>query len=180
MWNDLQQPIDHSFSCLIQHNCDEWNFLAILFGTVCHSSFFQPQHISSQFFHFRYIISTNAMRLGAIYANVTSTCSKYRGARMPCQPCPLSRGPSTLQHTGNSLAPLMGLPVQLSTKGLRSTCTTLTFTWFTWNSEAQKWSQQIEVVCDAKWDICELHATNHNNLWATVVSVCVPRRGEEA
>ena len=62
MWNDLQQPIDHSFSYLIQHNCDEWNFLAILFGTVCHSSFFQPQHISSLFFHFRYIISTYVLR----------------------------------------------------------------------------------------------------------------------
>ena len=59
MWNDLQQPIDHLLSYLIQHNCDEWNFLAILFGTACHSAFFQPQHISSQFFHFCYIISTD-------------------------------------------------------------------------------------------------------------------------
>ena len=58
MWNDLQQPIDHSFSCLVQHNCDEWNFLAILFGTACHSAFFQPLHITSQFLHFCYIIST--------------------------------------------------------------------------------------------------------------------------
>ena len=58
MWNVEWQPMDHSFSCLIQHNCYEWNFLAILFGTACHSAFFQPQHISSQFFHFCYIIST--------------------------------------------------------------------------------------------------------------------------
>ena len=59
MWNVEWQPIDHSFSCLIQHNCYEWNFLAILFGSVLHSAFFQPQHISSQFFHKRYIISTH-------------------------------------------------------------------------------------------------------------------------
>ena len=58
MWNVEWQPIDHSLSCLIQHNCYEWNFLAILFGTACHSAFFQPPHISSQFFHFCYIIST--------------------------------------------------------------------------------------------------------------------------
>ena len=58
MWNVEWQPMDHSFSCLIQHNCYEWNFLAILFGTACHSAFFQPLHISSQFFHFCYIIST--------------------------------------------------------------------------------------------------------------------------
>ena len=59
MWNVEWQPIDHSLSCLIQHDCYEWNFLAILFGSVLYSAFFQPQHISSQFFHFCYIISTD-------------------------------------------------------------------------------------------------------------------------
>ena len=122
MWNDLQQPIDHSFPYLIQHNCDEWKFLAILFGTVGHSSFFQPQHISSQFFHIRYIISTVVSHFSPLSfktwnhgtphrAHIATHSASYRGrlrgrqAGRVCRPWGRGCGTSNWRRAAASSSP---------------------------------------------------------------------------